>query len=231
MFARLDRLIVKLFQAEERLCLHLLIDISGSMGLGSPSKLDYALRAAAALAYVGLVEHERVAVGLFNNALRRVIVPVSGRSQFVPLLKSLGGVRAEGTTDFKSALSAYAAQSRTPGLAILISDLFDADDFQLGIAALRRRRFDVRVLHVLAQEEVVPSLKGNLKLTDIESYKAKQIFADKQALEAYAANLARYCQDIERFCLQRGVAYYRATTSTPFEALLFRHLRERQFLR
>ena len=41
-YARLDRLYLKLFVDEEDLCLHLLVDASASMGFGEPSKLDYA---------------------------------------------------------------------------------------------------------------------------------------------------------------------------------------------
>jgi uncharacterized protein (DUF58 family) len=193
MFARLDRLIVKLFQAEESLCLHLLIDVSGSMEIGSPSKLDYALRAAAALAYIGLARHERVAVGNFDNKLLKVIGPVGGTSQFIPLLKQLAGTSAEGRTDFRSALAAYAEGTRLPGLLILISDLLgDGDAYQAGIAALRRRRFEVRILHVLAQEEIEPDLAGDIRLIDVETGEEKDMLADRHALAAYKANVDRF---------------------------------------
>jgi uncharacterized protein (DUF58 family) len=54
-YARLDRLYLKLFVDEEDLCLHLLVDASASMGFGAPSKLDHAARLAGALGFVGLV--------------------------------------------------------------------------------------------------------------------------------------------------------------------------------
>src|SRR5258706_46120 len=59
-YARLDRLYLKLFVDEEDLCLHLLVDASASMGFGEPSKLDYSARLAGALGFVGLVGLERV---------------------------------------------------------------------------------------------------------------------------------------------------------------------------
>lgn len=231
MFARLDRLIVKLFQAEENLCLHILVDTSKSMGIGNPSKLDYALRAAGALAYVALANHERVALGLFDRTVHKVISPIRGKGQFVPLLKSLSGARAEGATDFKSALSAYAAQVRTPGLAVIVSDLFEGgSDYQLGIAALMKQRFEVRVLHVLAQEEMQPTLQGDLKLVDIENGETMEIAADRKTLALYADNLDCFCSGVQDFCSAHGVAYQLATTATPFDELLFRRLRERRFL-
>src|SRR5436190_11150827 len=60
--ARLDKLFVKLFIEEEDLYLALLIDSSKSMDFGSPKKLHYAARVAAALGYIGLSNYDRVSV-------------------------------------------------------------------------------------------------------------------------------------------------------------------------
>ena len=67
-YGRLDRLHVKLFVDEEDLCLHLIVDASASMNFGTPSKLDCAVRIAAALGFVGLVNLERVGVGVHPRA-------------------------------------------------------------------------------------------------------------------------------------------------------------------
>ena len=41
-YSRLDRLFLKIFTAEEDLTIHLLVDTSQSMQVGTPPKLDYA---------------------------------------------------------------------------------------------------------------------------------------------------------------------------------------------
>src|SRR5260370_16469804 len=61
-YARLDRLYLKLFVDEEDLCLHLLVDASASIASRDPSKLDHAARLPAALGFVGLVGLDRVGV-------------------------------------------------------------------------------------------------------------------------------------------------------------------------
>src|ERR671923_958345 len=66
-YGRLDRLHVKLFVDEEDLVLHLLIDASRSMAFGHPNKLEYAVKLAAALGFVGLVNLERVGVGVLRQ--------------------------------------------------------------------------------------------------------------------------------------------------------------------
>src|SRR5579872_5852342 len=53
-YGRLDRLYVRLYQAEEISTVTLLIDRSASMSFGSPSKADFAAKVAAIFAYIGL---------------------------------------------------------------------------------------------------------------------------------------------------------------------------------
>src|SRR3954452_8527721 len=54
LFARLERLFLRLFLEEEDLHVHLLVDLSGSMDYGTPTKLLYAKQVTAALGFIGL---------------------------------------------------------------------------------------------------------------------------------------------------------------------------------
>src|ERR687895_2398639 len=62
LYARLDKLIVKLFLEEEDLHFYTLIDASLSMDFGEPTKLRHAKQLAAALGYIGLVRGDRVRI-------------------------------------------------------------------------------------------------------------------------------------------------------------------------
>ncbi len=62
LYARLDRLFLKLFLEEEDLSLHIVVDCSASMDCGEPSKMLFAQRLTMALGYIGLVNLNRVAV-------------------------------------------------------------------------------------------------------------------------------------------------------------------------
>ncbi len=66
-YARLERLFVKLFIEEEDVTVTLLIDASASMTAGRPPKLLFAKRAAAALGYIGLASEDRVAVSALTG--------------------------------------------------------------------------------------------------------------------------------------------------------------------
>src|SRR4030095_3794957 len=85
-YGRLDRLHVKLFVDEEDLCLHLIVDASASMNFGSPTKLACAVRLAAALGFVGLVNLERVGVGVLRDRVSEGWPPTRGRNQVTGLL-------------------------------------------------------------------------------------------------------------------------------------------------
>src|SRR5437588_11952597 len=69
LYARLDRLFIRLFQEEEDLHFYVLIDNSLSMDFGYPSKLPFPPQVAAALAFVGLVNLDRVVVEAFSERL------------------------------------------------------------------------------------------------------------------------------------------------------------------
>src|SRR5437660_10079993 len=62
LFARLDRLFIRLFLEEEDLHFYLLLDNSLSMDFGLPSKLHFAKQVAAALGFIGLVNMDRVVI-------------------------------------------------------------------------------------------------------------------------------------------------------------------------
>ena len=224
-FGRLDRLHVKLFVDEEDLCLHLLVDASRSMAFGRPAKLSYAVRLAAALGFVGLVNLERVGVAVVRDRLSEGWPPTRGRSQFPSLLDFLAGVKPAGTTSLNDGLGHYAMRAREPGIAVLISDLMDPGGFELGVRALLERRFEVHVIHLLDAEEVNPSMAGDLRLQDSETGEVRELTADGEALRGYRERLHQFLDRIENFCRAQEIGYRRLTTDAPLEPFMLSQLR------
>lgn len=230
-YSRLDKLLLKLYVEEEDLCLHLLLDGSASMGFGQPPKLEYALQVAAALGYIGLTNLERVALGYFAGALLHLLRPRRGRRQIFPLLDFLAGVEAQGPTDLNACLEGYALRSRVPGVAVVLTDLLDPGGYADGLRALLRRRFEVFVLHVVSEEELHPSLRGDLTLLDAEGGTSREVTLDRAALERYQQRLHEHFAAVERFCASHRIDYLRTSTAVPFQDLILRHLRRGGFLR
>ena len=226
-YARLDRLHVKLFVDEEDLCLHLLVDASASMGFGAPSKLDYAVRLAGALGFVGLVNHERVGLGVLRERVAEGWPPTRGRGQILPMMDFLTEVRPGGGTGLDDGLGNYAKRARESGLVVVVSDLLDPGGYERGVRALLERRFDVHLVHLLDPEEMNPTLGGDMRLIDSETGELRDLTVDAEALRAYRDRLHEFLERVETFCRSHELGYHRVITDTPVEAFVVAQLRGR----
>lgn len=224
-YARTDRLHVKLFVDEEDLCLHLLLDASASMGFGRPSKLDYGVRLAAALGFIGLVNLERVGVGILREQVAEGWAPVRGRNQFLPLASFLSSVHPDGGTTLNAGLVNYAARGREPGIAVVLSDFLDPGGYEMGLRALLERRFDIHVIHVLDPSEMNPDFGGDLRLVDSETGEVRELTIDGDALRTYRDRLHRFLEGLEGFCRAQEIGYHRVVTDAPAESVVLSHLR------
>ncbi|MGI9334100.1 MAG: DUF58 domain-containing protein [Gammaproteobacteria bacterium] len=235
-YSRLDRLVLKLYASEEDVTLHVLMDTSASMRFGDPLKFDYARRLAAALAYIGLNNLDRVSLTTFAHELGASLPPLKARHRMAAVLEFLAGLECGAPTRFRSSLKAFASRTRRPGLVILVSDLLSADESQegetrAGLDALRHRGHDVIVLHLLSEEEIEPPLDGALRLVDSEDGTELKVTVDSQLREVYRRRLRAHLDELERYCLKAGIEYLRASTAIPFEDVLLRYLRQGSLLR
>lgn len=227
-YARLERLFIKLFIEEEDVTVHILLDASGSMQDGQPDKLHFGKRAAAALAYVGLASYDRVSLAVLQGRAARRFPAVRGTDRIFRVLADLSGVRAVGgATDLASAARHYAAQLTQRGPLILISDLFDADT-ERAIAELAGTRCQVAVLHTLSPDELDPPLEGELRLVDRETGGAVDVTADLATLDDYRARLASWQAALDAACSKRRASYVTVPTTLPLADLVFAELRRRR---
>jgi uncharacterized protein (DUF58 family) len=224
-YGRLDRLHVKLFVDEEDLCLHLLVDASASMDFGQPTKLDYGVRLAAALGFVGLVGLERVGVGILRDRVAEGWAPTRGRNQFPALLDFLTDVRPAGATRLNDALGIYAMRARESGVAVVISDLLDPAGYEAGLRALMERRFDIHVIHLLDPQEMAPDLGGDFRLTDAETGEVRELSVDREALRDYRERLHAFLERAETFCRAQEIGYHRVVTDTAVEEFVLAQLK------
>jgi uncharacterized protein (DUF58 family) len=230
-YSRLDQLFLKLNASEEDMTLHLVVDTSASMGFGEPSKFDQARRLAAAFSYVALRSFDRVGVSPFADGAAASLPPIKARHHLASLLCFLEELRCTGATRFTPALRSFAMRTRTPGLVIVISDLLGAEDVQEGIEALCHRGHDIVVIQLLAESEIDPPLDGALRLVDSETADEFDVTVDEELRRHYRNRLNRSLQEIEHFCGQRGLEYFRASTAIPFEDVVLKYLRQGTHLR
>src|SRR5438874_5675875 len=152
LYARLDRLFLRLFMEEEDLHFYVLIDNSLSMDFGSPSKLHYARQVTAALAFIGLVNLDRVVVEAFNERLTQSLPAVRGRRSLWRLLDFLDKLQPAGPSDLTRALRTFSLKSSGKGIVVVLSDFMDKGGYEEALRYLVARQLDIYVLHVLSQE-------------------------------------------------------------------------------
>lgn len=230
-YARLDRLFLKLFLEEEELNVSVLLDVSGSMATGEPSKARYAKRVAAAMGYIGLCNYDRVNLYAYADRLVGRLVGLRSRRMTPQMLRFLEDQPVEGRSHLAAASRQFALRHTQKGIVIVLSDLMDKGGFADGLRYLVGRQLDIFVLQVLSPQELEPELTGDLRLVDCEDEDVAEVTISKPLLDRYKANLQAYCESIRDHCLQRGITYLLAPTQHPFETLVLNYLRGRGLLR
>lgn len=255
-FARFDRFFVKLFRAEEDLGLHILVDCSGSMLAGGgdePSKALFAHRLAMALAYIGLVNQNRVSVATFGHADAdplRPLAPLRGRRQTVRvarfLLDSLAAAErsapgpehdARGRGVFERALRAYGLSRVGSGVVILVSDGLIAGGVEQGLSYLvGGGGLDANFVQVLAPSEIAPEraaqagLVGDLRLTDAETGGGVEVTMSGAVIRRYKQRLDMHLERVQRACAARDIGHLLVPSDTDVGDLLLGQLRRRGVL-
>ncbi len=224
-YARLERLFIKVFHEEQDLRAHLLLDTSKSMDYGEPNKFLFARRLAAAVAYVGLRRQDRIALSCFDAASGARFGPARGRPHIRRLLEFLGGLEAGGETSLHAACRECAQRLSGRAVVIVISDLLDPAGFEPALRQLVRQSLDVFVIHVLAPQEIEPPLRGHLELRDLESGHKVEVTVNERLLRAYRQHLDALCGAAQSFCLKRGMQYMLVRSDTPIEEVMLMRLR------
>ncbi|MBI2368267.1 MAG: DUF58 domain-containing protein [Deltaproteobacteria bacterium] len=225
-YRRLERLLLKVFTAEEEMNVYLLVDTSRSMGEGAPPKIDYAKKVAAALGYVGLKNLDRVGGASFSTALRAPLTLGRGRKQILNLFDFLGKLTCSGETDLRAAIHSFTKLFPHPGLVVIVSDLFEPAGWRAGLEELATKRYQLLVIHIVDEQEISPKLAGDILLSDVESGRERRFFLEGDLLRRYREELAGYFSAIEAVCASRGIDYLRTATAVPFDEFVLKTLRQ-----
>lgn len=251
-FGRLDRLFLKLFLEEEDLALHIVIDASASSDCGEPHKFYYYQRLAMSLAYIGLINLNRVAITAIGGSIvttrddddkehrkedfgkgvnMHQIRDLRGRRRTNDIARFLCALRPGGDTSFPEAAKRIALTRRGKGVMIVLSDFFMKEGYETGLRLLVGRGYDLFAIQCLSPQEVEPDIKGDLRLVDVEDGDRAEVTISAPLLKRYKTNLAAYCDGLRDFCARREITSLTVQTSTPIETLLLEYLRRRGVVR
>jgi uncharacterized protein (DUF58 family) len=210
-YARSDRLYVKLFHEEVDLFAYVFIDASASMAYPSlKEKFLPASHIALALAYVVLANHDHVKLHLLQERSTSSASPFyRGRRRITDCVEFATAATPGGALDLAPALGEHLKHLRKPGKAILLSDfLLPAASYQRGLNLLRAFNLDIAAIQVLSRQEVDPSFPaGTLALVDSENQTEARVQWDTRMRKDYQGRLAQHNLEIRSFCHQSGIHY------------------------
>jgi uncharacterized protein (DUF58 family) len=231
LYARLDRLFLKMFLEEEDLHFYVLIDASPSMEFGEPSKLRYACQIAAALGFVGLIRSDRVRIETLGPRTAPAAPVFRGRHMVWRMLAHLEAIQPTAGVTLSEGVRSFCLRNSGKGIVVLISDLMDKSGYEEAIRFLSAQQMDTYVINVMSEEELNPEIVGDLRLVDCEDGDVAEITVSAPLLKRYRNTLNRFVADAKDFCSRRGVAYLLASNQQPFDQLVLDYLRRRGLVR
>lgn len=231
LYARLDKLIIKLFLEEEDLHFYTLIDASMSMDFGEPTKLHYAKQLAASLGFIGLVRADRVRIETLGQPPSERGPVLRGRQSVWRMLSYVDSIQPGETTSLADGVKNFCIRNPGKGIVLLISDLMDKDGYESALRYFVSHEMDCYVIHLLSQEELQPEVKGDLKLVDCEDDDIAEITVSAPLLARYQQTLTAFTRGAQDFCTRRGMHYMLANNKLPIADLVGHHLRRRGLVR
>lgn len=231
LYARLDKLFLKLFLEEEDLHFYALVDASTSMEFGDPTKFHYAKQIAASLGFIGLCRADRVKVEMLGAARERPGPILRGRSSLWRMVDYLENAESGINASLTEGVKNFCTRNSGKGILVLISDLMDKSGYETALRYLLAQQMDVYVIHTLAPEELNPELQGDLRLIDCEDGDIAEITVSRPLMDRYRRTLATFIDGAREYCTRRGMSYVMASTDTPLEQLVSSYLRKRGLVR
>lgn len=224
-YARTDRLYVKLFREEVDLYAYVFIDASASMGYPSRElKFLPATHVALALSYVVLANHDHVKLHLLQEDNRANTTPFYGdRRRMTDCVNFATSAIPGGALQLAPALADHLKKMRRPGKAILVSDfLMPAASYQPGLNLLRAFNLDIAVIQILSRHEVDPRFpNGSLALVDSETEQEIKYQWNPEARQDYQAKLAHHNAELRSFCHQSRIHYSLYVTDRDLSDFVF----------
>lgn len=230
-YARTEKLLIRLFEEKEDLSIYFLIDVSGSMKFRNNVKLDYARKMAAALGYIGLCNQDRVSFFAFGDKLADRLPVMSGRGQIFKVFRFLENLKGEGKTSFEDAFRGFAAQTKRRGVAVIISDFENPGGFEKALNFLRYQQFETYAVHIVDDEIGGDAPRGDVCLVDSETGETLDITLTPALIARYKKMRDELCFKMEAYCVTRNMLYFRTPVSTPFDEIVLKVFRAGGFLK
>lgn len=228
--ARTGRYYVKRYEEETNLRCHILVDHSKSMFYSSSgtSKIEFAKRLAAALAWLMIAQKDAAGLYTFNHKITGILAPKAFRSYTAQIFAQLVQLEAGETTDILGPLHQIAESIKKRSLVILISDLMDDHKKILqAFKHFRNHRHELLVFHIYDPQEQELNFQRETEFVDSES--GEKITVNPWQIQGeYKKLYSEFYHQLKESCHQIEVEYNPVSTTEDVGDLLLKYLIKRK---
>ena len=225
--ARLGVLMIRQFEAEQELPIEVVLDLSGSMGLHG--KDDSARRLAAMVTYMGLAAGDRVRLWAVpgDNGRAEIMGPSGRHLSAWPRMEAW--LERRPTAGAGTLRHVGRRLSGSGGSVVLVSDLL-MDEWTEVLDGLVATAGGL-VLHLLAAEEMDPSLAGDLDLIDAETGIRVPVSTTEDVLRQYRQAVEGFATEAARRSRRAGLDYLLVESGLGAEERALEGLARREVVR
>ncbi len=229
-FARTERAYLKRYRGETNTAVHVLLDVSASMGFGSGpvKKIRYAKFLAAAIVYLAHLQRDSAGLIVFHDELDNFIRPSGRQGQLQRLMHGIDEAALGKKTNYEKPLFELQLFLKRRGVTVVISDFFDKPEAIIEtIEPLRFRGNEVILFHVLDPGEIEPALGNAPLLVDMETGEAIET-SPEYAKAEYGPKMAAHIEALRTKAQAAGLDYFLLRTDRPLDGALREYFSVRQ---
>ncbi len=211
-YARTDRLTVKLFREEVNPHLDLILDGSASMNLADSAKGQFALELAGILSTAAENARCTHAVWSAGEGFRRIENDNLRASAW-------DGIAFQSKRTLDESFAILPPRFRRSGIRVVLSDLFWMGNPQATIRRFAEGAAALFVVQVLGEADVTPPEHGNIHLVDSETGESLEMFIDAVVEKRYRDALRQHQESWHEACRKSGARFVTVVAERRGESL------------
>ena len=216
-YGRLEALVIKLYELEEDVTVHFLLDCSPSM----ETKFLFAKQVVAALAYIALFCHDKVVLHAVADDLEPLLRSAHGRGKGFPMLHAREEAPLRGRdTDLSTCAASFQRRVQRPGVCVVVSDFFAPGGYAQAMKRLQWGRHDVYFIQTLDPAELECDWKGDVELECVETGARRKVTISSAEAARYAEAVRQWNEGLRDECARCGIGFTRAFNNVPFDRVV-----------
>ncbi len=199
-YARTEKLTVKLYREEINPTLDIIIDGSASMNLVETMKLPTLLNLSAVMASAAVNANYLTKVWLTSDGVKEI----NHNSGFNSIAQWSSQLNFSSAVSLHEAFNFHYGTFQHNGVRILLTDLLFSGEPKHLLRKIAANSSALIVIQVLADEDINPQATNSTKLQDAETGEDAEILIDEVAVKNYKSAFANHQQLWEQGCKECG---------------------------